>query len=330
MMSVTGKRWLVVILLCWGISPASAQESQVTQAPLVKATVRSTADEHEQPILYWAPESAKERAVPLLIFLHSWGGDVNQKHPSWHAEAMRRGWLYMQPNFRGPNKRPEALGSKLARRDILDALAFMQREFKVDSTRVYLAGSSGGGHMTMLMAGHHPEKFSAASAWVGISDIAEWHRFHSKNGKPDNYAQNIVDSLGGPPGENTERDADYRDRSPLYCLQRATDLPLDIAAGIFDGHKGSVPVSHSLLAFNVVAKANGTTLVSDAELTRLWELGKESKPMPLDQVTDADFERDILLRRVSKQARVTIFVGGHEGLAKSACVWLATQQRETR
>lgn len=329
-MSATYRRWLVLMVLSWGFSPASAQESQVTQPPLAKATVKSSADRHEQPVLYWAPESAKERATPLLILLHTWSGDFSQKNEDWQAEAVKRGWLYIQPNFRGINKRPEALGSKLARQDILDALAFIQREFKVDSSRIYLAGVSGGGHMTMLMAGHHPEKFSSASAWVGISDVAEWYRFHTKDGKPDNYAQNILDSLGGPPGENADRDADYRDRSPLYCLHRATDIPLDIAAGIFDGHKGSVPVSHSLLAFNVVAKANGTTLVSDSEIAQLWEIGKAQKPAAIDQVEDATFGREILMRRISKQARISIFHGGHEGLPKAACQWLERQKRDTQ
>jgi len=320
----------VAILLALGFSRSHAQESQVTVPPLEKTQVVSPSDGHHQPVRYWAPQAGKQQPTPLLILLHTWGGDVNQKHDDWQAEAVQRGWLYIQPNFRGPNKRPEALGSKLARQDILDALDFMQREFNVDGSRVYLAGVSGGGHMTMLMAGHHPEKFSAASAWVGISDITEWYRFHLKNGKPDNYAQNILDSLGGPPGETSDRDADYRDRSPVNWLHRATDLPLDIAAGVFDGHKGSVPVSHSLAAFNVVAKANGTAIVNATEMTRLWEVGQQAEPPAIDCVDDAAFGRRVLLRRVSKHARVSIFQGGHEGLPNAACAWLAQQQRVTR
>lgn len=329
MMRGTYKGWLVAILFATGFSQAHAQESQVAVPPLEKTQVVSRADGHQQPVRYWAPQSAKQQRTPLLILLHTWGGDVNQKHDDWQAEAVQRGWLYIQPNFRGPNKRPEALGSKLARQDILDAIDFMQREFKVDGRRVYLAGVSGGGHMTMLMAGHHPEKFSAASAWVGISDIAEWHRFHVKDGKPDNYAQNIVDSLGGPPGEIPERDAEYRDRSPVNWLHRATELPLDIAAGVFDGHKGSVPVSHSLAAFNAVAKANGTPLISTAEMTQLWEAGRQTEPPAVDCVDDPSFGRRVLLRRVSKQSRVSIFQGGHEGLPHAACEWLAQQHRAT-
>lgn len=324
-------RLMLVIIWCLGgISSASAQESQVVVPPLIASKVPGSADDHQQPVRYWAPESAKTKATPMLVLLHTWSGDVNQKHDDWHSEAMRRGWLYLQPNFRGVNKTPQACGSKLARQDILDAIDFMHREFKVDKSRVYLAGVSGGGHMTMLMEGHHPERFSAASAWVGISDIAEWYRFHTKDGKPDNYAQNILDSLGGPPGENAARDADYRDRSPLHCLHRATEVPLDIAAGVFDGHKGSVPISHSLLAFNVVAKANGTPPVSDAELSRLAKAGKEPKPESVDQVVDETYGRDIILRRTSKQTRVTIFVGGHEGLPNAACSWLDLQTRQTR
>ncbi len=329
-MSKSIRLMLVVIWCLIRISSTSAQESQVVVPPLITAKVASSADDHQQPVRYWAPESAKSKSTPLLVLLHTWSGDVNQKHDDWHAEAMQRGWLYLQPNFRGVNKTPQACGSKLARQDILDAVDFMQREFKVDKSRLYLAGVSGGGHMTMLMAGHHADRFSAASAWVGISDIAEWYRFHTKDGKPDNYAQNILDSLGGPPDENATRDADYRDRSPLFSLHRATDLPLDIAAGVFDGHKGSVPISHSLLAFNVIARANGTPVVTDAELSQLASAGQESKPKPIDQVVDETYGRDIIMRRQSKQARVTIFVGGHEGLPKAACSWLEARIRKTQ
>jgi|688.fasta_scaffold00110_58 hypothetical protein len=321
--------WFLSTSLGWlSASAVADQESRDALPPLVKATVRSTLDEHEQPILYWAPARAKEQATPILILLHTWSGYFSQRHHDWQAEAVQRSWLYLQPNFRGPNNRPEALGSKLARRDVLDAIDFLKREFNVDSRRIFLAGVSGGGHMTMLMAGHHPEKFSAASAWVGISDVAQWYRFHTRNGKPDEYAQDILDSLGGPPGENDERDAEYQDRSPIHCLHCSTNLPVDIAAGIFDGHTGSVPVSHSVLAFNVIAKANGTPVVSDDEIAQLWEAGKTAVPQAIDHVEGQTFGREILLRRTSRLARLSIFRGGHEGLPEAACQWFDYQERQ--
>ena len=192
--------------------------------------------------------------------------------------------------------------------------------------RVYLAGTSGGGHMSMLMAGHHPNRFSAVSAWVGISDLAEWYRFHVKDGKPQRYAQMILSSLGGAPGVDAARDADYRDRSPLFHLHRVGDLPIELLSGIRDGHTGSVPPSHTLRAFNVIAKAHGTEQITDDEIESLATRGGT---MPALSTEKAAAKREVFLHRSSGNARVTIFDGGHEGLPGPACDWLAKQQRDT-
>ena len=287
----------------------------------------STLDGTCQPSLLWVPESARARPAPLLVYLHSWSGDYRQNNSPWHKEAVSREWIYLHPNFRGPNKRPEACGSELARQDVLDSIDHVLANNKVDTSRIYLAGSSGGGHMAMLMAAYAPHRFSAVSAWVGISDLAEWYRFHLKDGKPKPYARMVVASCGGPPGVSPDVDAQYRARSPIFHLHKVGDLPIDLNAGIHDGHKGSVPISHTLRAFNVIAKRKGHTLVSEAEMTALWEAGRVAEPKTATEVVDATYARRILLRRHADSARITIFDGGHEGLSRPACEWLAQQQR---
>ena len=181
--------------------------------------------------------------------------------------------------------------------------------------------------MAMLMAGHHPERFSAVSAWVGISDLAAWHQFHMKDGKPQKYAQMIEASLGGPPGESSERDADYRDRSPLFHIHKLGDLPISIFAGVQDGHSGSVPVSHSLRAFNQIARVRSSPQVSDVEIDELWNERRLTSPLPSDLAGIPDFGRKILLHRSAGNSSVTIFDGGHESLPTPACDWLAKHKR---
>ena len=162
---------------------------------LTEVRVASTLDGESQPVLYWAPESAARQPTVLFVFLHSWSSDYRQDNSKWQREAVKRGWIYLHANFRGANRSPQACGSRFARRDILDAMDFATKKFNVDGSRIYLAGVSGGGHMAMLMAGHHPDRFSAVSAWVGISDLSEWYRFHVKDGKPQKYAQMILKSF---------------------------------------------------------------------------------------------------------------------------------------
>ena len=293
------------------------------------ATTVSGLDGEKQPVLYWAPESASQKPTPLFVFLHSWSADYTQDNSKWMVECVRRNWIWIHPNFRGINQTPKACGSKFARQDILDAIRFAREKWQVDNTRVYIAGVSGGGHMSLLMAGHHPDEFSAVSAWVGPMDLIEWHRFHTVDGKPDKYAQMIELSLGGPPGTSAEIDADYRDRSPVFNLSRTGDLPISILAGVQDGHAGSVPVSHSLIAFNEIAKAHGSEIISEDDIRSLVKDRKLLNPQPSDLVEDSILGRQIHLQRISRSSVVTIFEGGHESIPESAFEWLENQKRAT-
>lgn len=322
----------LAVLLCLTWLPVRADDKPALPG-LTEVRIDSSLDGKQQPSLYWAPESANEQPTPLLVFLHSWSGNYKQKNDAWQQEAVKRGWIYLHPDFRGRNDTPQACGSKLARQDILDAIDFARKKFQVDSQRVYLAGTSGGGHMSMLMAGHHPDRFSAVSAWVGISDIAKWYRFHVKDGVPQTYARMILKSLGGPPDENSDRDTDYRDRSPVFHLARVGNLPIEVSAGIRDGYTGSVPISHTLLAWNEIVRANRGEPIAADEIQRLTRLGGQPERLKaaLDQLqVDPSVGRKVVLRQMINKSRVTIFDGGHEGIASAACEWLSQQQRTIR
>ena len=314
---------LVTLLL---VHPTSADELPTTRV----VRVTSSLDDSEQPSRLWVPDRASRSKTPLLVYLHSWSGDYRQNNSPWLAEAVRRGWIFLHPDFRGRNDHPEACGSELARQDVLDAIDHVSRKYRVDSRRVYLAGTSGGGHMAMLMAGWHPKRFSAVSAWVGISDLGAWYRFHVKDGEPQNYARMILSCLGGPPGTSKQLDRRYRDRSPLFHLARARDVPLDLNAGVLDGKTGSVRIHHTLWAWNVVARARKDSPITEAEIDQLWTNGRLGQPRAGEGETDPEYGRTVHLRRHSGKSRVTIFEGGHEGLAPAACAWLARQRRRTR
>lgn len=321
-------RSLLIVAFAFVPVSLSAQSKPDTLLPkLTEVQLTSSLDGESQPVHYWAPEKAKTQPTTLLVFLHSWSGDYRQDNAKWHRQAVKRGWIYLHPNFRGVNQSPKACGSKWARQDILDAMDFTQSKFKVDPERIYLAGTSGGGHMAMLMAGHHPTRFSAVSAWVGISDLPAWYQFHLKDGKPQRYAQMILDSLGGAPGSRQSIDAEYKDRSPIHHLHRVGDLPLQICAGINDGHSGSVPITHSLNAFNVIAGARKTELVSDAAISSLVKRKHVAGSASVTPHDGPAFGRNIVFQKQSGPTSVVIFDGGHEGLPQPACDWLDIHRR---
>jgi len=316
-------QFLCLICLYFLPLPAAAQ----TLPKLNVATTESALDGETQHVYWWAPDVASDREVPLFVFLHSWSSDYRQDNSKWLREAVRRDWIYLHPDFRGINQSLKACGSRYARRDILDAVVWATQELNVDQDRIYLAGVSGGGHMSMLMAGHHPELFSAVSAWVGISDLSQWHAFHTRNDPPSKYARMIEQSLGGPPGMDADRDADYRDRSPVFHLHRAKDLPVSIWAGVNDGHTGSVPVSHALEAFNAIARGRGDEQITGDEISQLVTRRQLARPRNGDAEFDNALDRQIFLRRKSGPSMVTIFDGGHESIPDAACDWLARHRR---
>lgn len=292
--------------------------------------VKSSLDDTTQPSYVILPGNyeSDEDARPLLVSLHTWSGDLHQRNETLEAAANDEGWIYLFPNFRGVNDDPAACGSELAQRDILDAVDHCLKAYRVDRSRIYLTGVSGGGHMTLLMAGRYPDRWAAASAWVGISDLSAWHELHSARGS--RYAEMMEACCSGKPGDSDETARRYRERSPLTYLTDAGDLPLDIAAGIHDGHEGSVPIRHSLDAFNAVAASNGMSTINESEIMELSQKnGRLKEPQPSDQVSDEALGRDIHLRRQSGQCRVTIFEGGHEGITSAAVDWLKRHRRKS-
>ncbi len=292
-------------------------------APEQRLEVRiPRADGSEQPAFVMLPRGFEARGPerPLLVSLHSWSAGYEQRRADLEPLAMAEGWIYLFPDFRGRNDDPDACGSELAQQDILDAVVWAKRKYPVDEARVYLIGTSGGGHMTLLMAAKHPETWAAASAWVPISDLAAWHSRHAEA----NYGEMLRACTGGPPGASDAVDEQYRLRSPLAWLAGAKDVPLDINAGVRDGHEGSVPIRHSLDAFNAIAKAVGGELVSEEEFEQLSAspTARLSDPKPSDREEDPALGREILLRRTAGKARVTIFEGGHEGIGLAALDWV--------
>ena len=266
--------------------------------------------------------------------LHTWSYDFDQEMSVPYAKwCIAHDWILIAPSFRGPNNRPEATGSELAVQDMLDAVAYAEAHAPVDPGLVYLVGVSGGGHMALLMAGRAPERWTAVSAWVPITDLAAWHAECRVAGRP--YADDLERACGGTPsggvpGDSPVVDAQYRARSPITCLDPSINTPLDINAGILDGHtgsgrSGSVSISHTLRAFNAVAAPQDR--IGDAEIAHFVEHAAVPPGLQSDWSDPLYGEKRVLFRRTSGNARVTIFDGGHEIIYEAALTWLGSTKR---
>ena len=309
--------FLVIALIINGHAdgkyPDQVKEVQIT----------SSMDGAQQKALFFAPESGKK--VPLLVALHTWSSGWQNTYNVPLAEGcIERQWAFIHPDFRGPNKGPDACGSDLAVSDIIDAVKWAKEKTGIDTRRIYLAGASGGGHMDLQMAGRAAHIWAGVSSWVPITDCAAWHAECQRSGR--RYYKDLEASCKGKPGDSAEVDLEYRKRSPLTWLGKASNVPLDINAGIRDGHEGSVPISHSLKAFNLLAD-------SSLKLTeeQIDYFTKESKvPESLKGAgPDPSYgkDRQPLWRAQSKAARITIFDGGHEMIPSAIFDWLTGQKK---
>lgn len=282
----------------------------------------SDADGTNQPALFYNPGG--ETPKPLLVALHSWSGDYRQANPAYAQWCIAKGWVLIHPDFRGVNQHPDACGSELVVKDILSAVAFAKRTCNIDPTRIYLIGASGGGYASLLLAGRAPELWAGVSAWCPIYDLKAWHA-ETKTRKL-RYADMLEAVCGGPPGSSPIVDEEYRRRSAkAFLAQAAGKVNLSINTGITDGHQGSVPVGHTLRAFNAVAYEPDR--LSEDDIAAFESRPELSAPWR-QAIKDTTFgKKRPLFRRVSNSAQVTIFQGGHEIVFAAGLAWLEQQRQ---
>ena len=295
----------------------------------VEVAIRSSHDGSCQPAYFLPPPSDTRGSVPLLVCLHTWSvGLENRTFAALAAnEASQRGWAMAAPEYRGPNDHPEACGSDAAVSDIVDVVAFALSSApdRIDPDRIYLIGASGGGHATLLMAGRHPGLWAGVCAGCPISDLSRWHEeTSSSTSGNDRYARMMEQVCGGTPGEKS---GEYLRRSPLAFLGNASGLPVDICEGIHDGHGAfSVPVGHSIRAFNALADdADRIGEETISEIERSETIPREMRFKGNDPFFGA--ESPVLLRRVSRNVRLTLFEGGHAFNFAHGVDWLSRQRR---
>ena len=274
--------------------------------------------------------SGGEEPRPLLVALHTWGGTFEQDCTACLRYCRDNDWNFIFPDFRGPNRNPASCGSDAVVADITDAVAYMKHASCVDNDRIYLLGGSGGGHAALLMAARRPELWTAVSAWCAISDVAAWYDQGISQGRTD-YPGHILKICGGDPSRDPRARADALRRSPIAYMGGASRVVLDIGTGIHDGHcfngrTGSVPVSQSIDAFNVLAAPADRISPEDAA----YITAKQKIPANFGAPEpDPAFGKNrVLFRRQSNLVRLSIFEGGHDILFDTGMEWLARQDRK--
>lgn len=286
----------------------------------------SSADDSQQPMMFYRPQTQEAR--PLVVALHSWSDGYTQTDSVIYSEwCIANDWNFIHPHFRGRNRGPQTTGSEFVIADVLSAIDYAKANARVDESRIYAIGWSGGGYLGLLLAGRAPEIWAGVSACGPILDLNAWYQESRRLGTK--YAREIAASCGGIPTDGTPAAAECRKRSPVAYLERARDVPIDLIHGIYDGRTMAdpVPVSHSLHAFNLLAEPQDR--LSEEQILSFTT--EAQVPASLRDATPAnsnDRDLKVLFRRQSRNVRLTIFDGGHVKHTEAAFRWLNEQRRD--
>ncbi|MCU0403297.1 MAG: GDSL-type esterase/lipase family protein [Chitinophagaceae bacterium] len=284
-----------------------------------KVNITSSLDSYAQPAIVF--ESSDSKPQPLIVSLHTWSGDYLQTD-SLAFDIYRRNWNYIHPDFRGPNNKPIACGSNAAIQDVDDAIQWAIQSLKVDPNEVHIVGVSGGGYLAMMcyMQLKYPAK--SFSSWVGISDLEAW--YYESLGRGQKYAGDVLKCAGDSIKLNRE---EAKRRSPLHLPVPKRSANLHLYAGIHDGYKGSVPITHTLNFYNKIVaaqkKPEKNAMVTQNEIMDLVVKQTSESPFAYDLG-----KRGVHLFRKSGPVSLTVFEGGHEMIVSVAANLLPVYTKE--
>ncbi|HLI52028.1 MAG TPA: S9 family peptidase [Thermomicrobiaceae bacterium] len=182
-------------------------------------------------MLYQPPE-VKPVEHPLLVHIH--GGPQGQYGYRWDATVqywVQRGWVVVEPNFRGSTGYGRAhldgLNGTWGDLDLEDNVASIDAVDKlglIDRKRSVAWGGSGGGYATMICMTRKPDVFKAGVALYGLSNLVSFGE------QTDRLARDLVPWILGPSRENFDT---WVARSPITYAEQVKS-PMLILQGDAD------------------------------------------------------------------------------------------------
>ena len=167
---------------------------------------------HQHPALVWVHENIR--------------GHLYEHYIPYIREATARGYIVIAPEYRGSIGYGKSFydaidygGAEVD--DVVTAAAVVAARYPaVDPARIGIIGWSHGGLITLLGIFRYPTTFRAAAALVPVTNL--FHRLARKGVESQRRAIDPQNRFGGSPSEKPQV---YRDRSPLFQVDRL-QIPL--------------------------------------------------------------------------------------------------------
>ncbi len=158
---------------------------------LVVRGYRSQVDGSVQPYGLVIPESYDgSKPAPLYVWLHGRGDKVTDLHFIDQREKSRGQISPANAIVLHPFGR-QCIGYKSAGEiDVLDAIRDVQKNYRIDSDRIVLAGFSMGGAGAWHIGAHYTDRFGAVHAGAGFAETAQYIKL-KKADYPPIYEQKL-------------------------------------------------------------------------------------------------------------------------------------------
>jgi dipeptidyl aminopeptidase/acylaminoacyl peptidase len=193
-----------------------------------KITYRSRGDGLTIPAFVFQPLEARgPKTLAALVWVHeNVRGHLYEHYIPYVRQATARGFVVIAPEYRGSIGYGQAFydaidygGAEVD--DIVTAVSVLGIRYpSVDTNRVGIVGWSHGGMIALLALFKNPGVFAAGAAVAPVTNL-----FHRLAWRGIDRQRALIDPhnrFGGPP---SERRAVYRERSPLFHVDKLT-VPL--------------------------------------------------------------------------------------------------------
>ena len=166
---------------------------------------------------------------PLVISIH--GGPVGQTLCNWLPQVQymaQRGWIVLQPNYRGSKGYGRTFMEKLygdwGGGDLDDTITGAEMvigQGLANPRKVVAMGGSAGGYSTLICMTKAPDFFRAGVCRYGVADLSTF------TDKTWIFERHYIAKLMGAPSRNSDR---YVERSPIHHVANAKE-PILILQG---------------------------------------------------------------------------------------------------
>ena len=222
-------------------------------------------------IVTYPPHFDPGKTYPLIVYIH--GGPTASSSLGFSMQAQwmaARGWVVLEPNYRGSNNLGNAFQSAIANdaapgpgEDVMSGVHALIEKGFIDEKRIGVSGWSYGGWMTAWMIGRYPDVWAAAMAGAAPIDYTDMYSLNDLNRmrrhaitdspyKGDNlqaaYAQSPISNLSKirTPTLIQSKTADARvtitGSYKLFHALRDNGVPVQFIAYPGPGHTLSDPV----------------------------------------------------------------------------------------